>query len=218
MYKLALFLAVVFTTNTCKKDRVTDCDQPIAYTKESTTLTPNNWQYFSEDALAIESMQPKVYEQTSEGLKIYSDGYRSGARLSSSEKVCLEDRVLYVKWKCEDGYSFNEYCVSLYYDKNGYGGDSKVRTDITRFTTSNSWNNSVVIQPNKWYYTRVKINNGTADAVTAVGDYDTNAGTVIETIQTSLKETTGYLAIRVGDSYGGRNAAIILNNYSVSDR
>jgi hypothetical protein len=40
-----------------------------------------------------------------EGLKIYSDGYRSGARLSSSKKVCLEDRMLYVKWKCEDGYS-----------------------------------------------------------------------------------------------------------------
>ena len=218
MLKFALFLAVVFVTNTCKKENISGCDEPVAYIKESTTPGPDNWQYFSEDALAIKSMQAGVYEQTSEGLKIYSDGYRSGARLSSSEKVCVRDRVLYVKWKCEDGYAFNEYCVSLYYDKNGYGGDDKVRTDITRFTTNNSWNNSVVIASNKWYYTRISITDGIAHAVTAINDYDTNGGSVIETAQASLKETTVYLAIRVGDTYGGRNATITVNNYSVSDK
>jgi hypothetical protein len=64
MLKFTLFLAVVFVTNTCKKDKISDCDQPISYAKESTTIAPNNWEYFSEDALATKSMQPGVYEQT----------------------------------------------------------------------------------------------------------------------------------------------------------
>jgi hypothetical protein len=129
----------------------------------------------------------------------------------------VENKVLYVKWKCEDGNMFNEYCVSLYYDKNGYGGDNKVRTDITRFTTNNSWNNSVVIDPDTWYFTRIQVINGTAIAITAIHDYNTNGGTVIESVQTPLKQTTGYVAVRVGDSWGGNNATLTLNEFLITD-
>ena len=219
MYKLYLFFVLVFFNNTCKKENLSneDCDQPVAYIKEYTTIAPNNWEYFSEKDITMKNMQPGVYEQTSEGLKIYADGYRNGARLSSFEKVCVENKVLYVKWKCEDGNMFNEYCVSLYYDKNGYGGDNKVRTDFTRFTTNNSWNNSVVIDPDTWYFTRIHVVNGTAIAITAINDYNTNGGTVIESVQTPLKQATGHVAVRVGDSWGGNEATLTLNNFLITD-
>ena len=220
MYKFYLLLLLPLSNNTCKKENIsnTDCNQPVAYIKEYTTLTSKNWEYFSEKDLIIKTQQSGVYEQTNDGLKIYAAGYRNGARLSSFEKVCVENKVLYVKWKCEDGNMFNEYCVSLYYDKNGYGGDNKVRTDITRFTTNNSWNNSVVIDPDTWYFTRIQIVDGTAIAVTAINDYNTNGGTVIESVNTPLKGTTGYVAIRVGDSYGGNDATITLNNFLITDK
>ena len=219
MYKYYLLLLLSLSNNTCKKENIsnTDCNQPVAYIKEYTTLTSKNWEYFSEKDLTMKNQQPGVYEQTNEGLKIYADGYRNGARLSSFEKVCVENKVLYVKWKCEDGNMFNEYCVSLYYDKNGYGGDNNVRTDITRFTTHNSWNNSVVIDPATWYFTRIQIVDGTAIAVTAIRDYNTNGGTIIESVNTPLKETTGYVAVRVGDSYGGSNATLTLNDFLIAD-
>jgi hypothetical protein len=219
MYKYYLLLLLPLSNNTCKKENIsnTDCNQPVAYIKEYTTLTSKNWEYFSEKDLTMKTQQPGVYEQTNEGLKIYADGYRNGARLSSFEKVCVENKVLYVKWKCEDGSMFNEYCVSLYYDKTGYGGNNKVRTDITRFTTNNSWNNSVVIDPDTWYFTRIMIVDGAAIAVTAVNDYNTNGGTVIESVNTPLKKTTGYVAIRVGDSYGGNDATLTLNNFLITD-
>ena len=220
MYKFYLLLLLPLSNNTCKKENIsnTDCNQPVAYIKEYTTLTSKNWEYFSEKDLIIKTQQSGVYEQTNDGLKIYAAGYRNGARLSSFEKVCVENKVLYVKWKCEDGNMFNEYCVSLYYDKNGYGGDNKARTDITRFTTHNSWNNSVVIDPDTWYFTRIQIVDGTAIAVTAINDYNTNGGTVIESVNTPLKGTTGYVAIRVGDSYGGNDATITLNNFLITDK
>jgi len=219
MFKYFFLLILSVSTNTCSKEKISnaDCNQPVAYIKEYTTLTAKNWEYFSEKDLTMKSLQPGVYEQTGEGLKIYADGYRSGARLSSFEKVCLENKVMYVKWKCEGGNMFNEYCVSLYYDKNGYGGDNKVRTDITRFTTNNSWNNSIVIDSDTWYFTRIQVINGTAVAITAIHDYNTNGGTVIESVQTPLKQTTGHVAVRVGDSWGGNNATLTLNNFLITD-
>jgi len=219
MFKYFFLLILPVSTNTCSKEKIRNADfnQPVAYIKEYTTLTSNHWQYFSEKDLTIKEMWPGVYEQTREGLKIYADGYRNGARLSSFEKVCVENKVLYVKWKCEDGDMFNEYCVSLYYHKNGYGGDNNVRTDITRFTTNNSWNNSVVIEPDTWYFTRIEVVNGTAIAITAIHDYNTNGGTVIESVKTPLKETTGYVAIRVGDSWGGNDATVTLNDFLITD-
>jgi hypothetical protein len=41
---------------------------------------------------------------------------------------------------------------------------------------------------------------------------------LLKLLKPHLRKTTSYLAIRVGDSYGGRDAAIIVNNYSVSDK
>jgi hypothetical protein len=219
MFKYFFLLLLPFSNKTCNKEKISsvEANPPVAYEKEHRSLPSNEWQYFSEKDLTIKNMQPRVYEKTGEGLKIYADGYRNGARLSSSEKVCLENKLLYVKWKCEDGKMFNEYCVSLYYDKKGYGGDDNVRTDITRFTTDHSWNSSVVIDPDTWYFTRIQVVNDVAIAITAIRDYDTNGGTVIESVKTPLKETTGYVAIRVGDSYGSYNATVTLNSFLIRD-
>jgi hypothetical protein len=214
---LALGFLMILSLNCTKDESNPDPATSPCCQNSSMSMETSDWQFFSEQSLDIKSPGTTTYEKTADGIKLHGQAYRLGSRLSTPKDFCVKNTTLRVKWKANGGGAFADYRVSLYYDKLGYGGDDTKRIDFTSLSTFNTDNGSVLIQNDVWYYTRVRIIEGSATAYTATTNYDDQGGQIIQTRQTTITGVhAGYLAARMGDPFGGTGAYMVVNEYKIS--
>jgi hypothetical protein len=217
MFKVfALILSAVASLNTCSKIKVKNCEN--APVNKTFGMDVSGWDFYSEATREMQSPEQGRYEEQNGKLVFHGIDYRLGSRISTKEKYCIDNKVIYVKWKVGHSYGFSDYRCSFYYDKDGYGGDNTKRIDFNSCSISNTYNQSVLIQPGTWYYARISIDNSIATCTTSTGDYSNNNGQIIQTRTTTLPSAYGHLAIRQGDTFGGRESSITLAEYRISSK
>ncbi|KPA18840.1 PKD domain containing protein [Candidatus Magnetomorum sp. HK-1] len=145
-------------------------------------------------------------EKTDSGLKIYGTSYRWGNNLVSKDLFNFSDSEVYIKWLANGNNRYGAFGVSI------------VGVEGVRFTTDHSYNGSKIIQPNLWYYTRIKINEDYSfEIVTSTDDYDVNDGTFFDTKSGSIEYSKHEIVSRstislyFADVYSGNNAYMMIS-------
>ncbi|WP_162176212.1 FG-GAP-like repeat-containing protein [Candidatus Magnetobacterium casense] len=177
------------------------------YKATSTTipLTPANWNEYKEwvfDSTGNMSV-------TSDGLQFNGYGYRVGAELASKSTFNFIGSETYIKWKAH-GAGYMGAGILLWNTSPPTKAIS-----IGSMTTHHSWEGSVVISDDTWYYTRIKVNSdNTYQSVTATGNYDNNGGTVFLTVPGTITNQSdfqnGAISALLGDNYGGTASYVTL--------
>lgn len=157
------------------------------------------------------------WEKTSDGIKFYGSGYRTGGAIVANPVENFSDASIYVKWMAHGG------------DGNYMGISPAVgvvnSSDwidwgvIPNYTTNHSWNGSNVLPQDIWLYTRIDIHPDlTWKYFTATGNYDNQGGSTLYTSSYSAammgesdllwhdRVENGMLSIGLGDNYGGTSA------------
>lgn len=152
-----------------------------------------------------------LFETTAEGLKFSGNQYRTSSTLKPKTFSDLRNGTVYVKWRPNGANQYTTFGVHIYRN-NG--------ADISSGcwgTTHNSYNGSVVLSDNAWYFTRIAFGSTDYSSFTATGDYDNSGGTVVTTLGQSgsaLGASLSQAAIgfNFNDNYGGT-----LANMTISD-
>lgn len=213
----ALIILLAFQTSFDKCGRkntelstVSDC-----YT-ELNLINFNNWEFYSEDEKKFKPGGPGIFVHNSEGLKFYGTSTRYGGRISTKESYDLKNKVIYVKWKVSGGYSFNNYAISLYYDKNIPAPEIDFKTDFNDATTDHSYLGSLLIENDEWYFSKIIINETNAICITSAGNYNDAGGKILRTDHKIIKFTAGWLAIRSGDTYSGKETSVTVAEFHLA--
>ena len=149
-----------------------------------------------------------VWEETSEGLKVYGTAYRGGNSIFSKSFYNFRDSELLVKWMPNggDGYNYAHFHSHI----------NRI-CRIGGMTHHPHYLHDTRIYDNTWYYTRIKINTDrTYAAIMSTGDYDINGGLVVRsdsgTISDDVWEYIEKTNIRMafGDNYAGTSAYMII--------
>jgi hypothetical protein len=172
-------------------------------------MSTAQWDCFDEDSRTFKTPGEYVFDSTGEGLKFYGSEYRAGSRISFHDQLDLANKTVYIKWKPNGNNNFTDFRVSIYYDKEAYGGDGTKRTDLTSCSTHNVYNHSSFVSDNTWYYTRLEFKKDNVLAVTASRNYDDSKGKVIQKKKTDISSATGYFAFRMGDTYSKSSFTVI---------
>lgn len=216
MVKLFLTLLTILPLTCRKVPLPPGCETYPA--NKSIGMQVSEWDFYSEKSHELLPPAQGRYEQGNDELRFYGITYRLGSRLSTKEKYCIANKVIYVKWKVGKSNGFSDYHCSFYYDKMALASDDEKRVDFSYGSVHNTWDGSVLIEPDTWYYTRISIENGNAISTTATNGYSKQGGHEIQTMVRTLPSTYGYLAIRQGDTYGGNQSSITVGEYRISDR
>ena len=173
--------------------------------KQSITIPTqiSNWILYGENTQTFLNPGAGVYEQVGDSIKFFGQAYRKGSRLSTKDDFCVKNTTLYIKWKAFTAGQFTNLNIDLYYHKDASAPEAFQRMDLTNFTAISSYNGSTIAAQNTWYYTRVRFLDGTFTSVTATGNYDSNGGSVVETLNKSIQLHAGWISFLNGDAYGG---------------
>jgi len=178
----ALSLVSLVYFNTCNKNEPANNQSSSACcVNASLNMEASDWDFFSEKTLDLNPSGSQTYFNSSEGIKLMAQAYRHGGRISTKKDFCIKNSTVEVKWKANGASQFADFRISLYYDKTGYGGDDLKRVDFTSLTTANTYNKSVLIHENVWYFTRIVVREGSAAAYTSTGNYNDIGGNIIQT-------------------------------------
>jgi hypothetical protein len=224
----ALF-SVVLLFSACKKNNDTDSNPttPTAPTTNPTTtdsvvvITSNasNWRYFGTQTERYHAVTNGMFEVTSEGVKAYGQAARYGGFLVTSDSFNLNNKTVYMKWKGNDGGQFTTFVMAAVYpDSLVYSGTSNTRNfkDINNLSSPTSYNGSVVISNDTWYYTTLRVTNGGYYlSTTASGNYDILGGNIIESRAGYIPRGKVRISMRVGDPYAGTGAYVIVNELKI---
>ncbi|MFC1957399.1 hypothetical protein ACFLX0_01075 [Chloroflexota bacterium] len=160
------------------------------------------------------------WEQTTEGIKVYGAGYREGHQgLQSKAMYNFEGTETRIKWQANGGSgAYSAFWVFLISD---YVPETAENSGLVRggyFTTDHSWKESVVIDVDTWYYTRIVVNpDSQYTAVTATGGYDDAGGSIIyEGTGEYENAHNGNIAVIFNDNYGGTETYIIVGEVITS--
>lgn len=154
------------------------------------------------------------WEKTSDGIKVYGSGYRSGGSIAANPVEDFSDATVYIKWMVRGGDSGEYTGVGLHPGilNSSDWVDSAI---YTPYTTNHSWSGSQVLPQDSWLYTRLDINpDMTWQYYTATGNYDDQNGSILFTSSLSRQDPalwhdtveSANLWIGLGDNYGGTSA------------
>lgn len=162
----------------------------------------------------IKIMDSQKGENTIDGIKAYGAGHRLGQQGIYSKQIFdFADSETFVVWKPIG--PLNKYAAFWVYLFSDYvpetGGHSGAAS-AGFFTTDHSWENSIVLDHNVRYFTRIKVNaDGSYEAVTATGDFDTGGGKVIHTKTGQYENANeGSIVIGFNDNYGGTETYVLV--------
>jgi hypothetical protein len=154
------------------------------------------------------------WEQTAEGIKVYGAGYREGHQgLQSKTMYNFEGTETRIKWQANGGSgAYAAFWVFLISD---YVPETAENSGLVRggfFTTDHSWKESVVIDVDTWYYTRIVVQpDRQYTAVTAAGNYDDDGGSVIYSGDGEYNHAhNGNIVVIFQDNYGGTETCIMV--------
>ena len=138
-----------------------------------------------------------------------------GSFLITTRSYELRNRTVYMKWKGNDGGAFVGYVVAVVYNAFVSIGTVKSYYDFNSCSSPTTYNGSIVVSNNQWYYTTIKVTNNSFTATTATGNYGDKGGTVIENRNGSLINTHGKISLRNGDAYAGNASYIVINELKI---
>ncbi len=117
------------------------------------------------------------FEETSEGLKINTTGYRNGNRVFSKEFFNFSDKDIYIKWIYHNGGRYMRGSIGVTNSGANSGEFSSFPSD-------------------QWLYTRIKINSSDKKgiAITCTGDYDnaSSPGVVVKQNSYTIADSKWY--------------------------
>lgn len=201
---LTIFIFIIFSS--CQKEM---CIRPAENTPviERDINIPmdfDNWVLYGENDNAFLDPAPNVFERIGDNLKFWGQAYRRGSRLSTRKTFYLKDKTLFMKWKANTANKYSNLNIALYYRRDAPGAANTERLDLTNFSGFSIYNGSDVALPDTWYFTKVKFADSSFVSVTALGDYDSNGGTVVETISKFGFALGGWISFLNGDAYAGQ--------------
>jgi hypothetical protein len=182
-------------------------------------MASTNWNAFNFVNSSLMTPGPTTYSTTAEGVKFVGQAYRNGARLQTKNEIRFTNKVIYYKWKVNGGGMFTDIAPLIKYDPLSLDGNPAVQgVKLDHFSVQTTFNGTVLVQNDTWYYTRVVPVAGTDNYTvkTATGNYDNNGGTVISTKTVPIYTKSGYIALSFADAYAGTNAYAILGECKVA--
>ncbi len=212
---ITLFLIVVQNTSCTKKDVIVKTiTDTLNYAVDTNfVMKSGNWGYFSFSTLSTVQSSTATYFNQNDTLVALGQGYRLGGRLQTMKEFNINGKVVYYKWKVLSGGQFAAIVPQLKYDPNTTDNIPPVQNvDFVTLSTHNSYNGSVLIQDNTWYFTRIAAVVGTNnyECTTSINNYSNLNGTTISTQSVPVYTKSGYIAIRMGDCYSGAGASFML--------
>jgi hypothetical protein len=201
----ALLLIQSFSSCTKKCDPEEPKKDPI-----EVPLTATNWDCFRVLSQTYTAPAPGKFEFTGEGVKGFGEAYRHGCFLVTTGHWDVNNRTIYMKWKGNDGGQFCGFVISLVYN----GGVTSYK-DLNLTSSPTSWDGSVIVSNDVWYYTSVKFTNGAYLTKTATGNYAENGGTVVETRNGTAAETKAHISLRNGDPYAGAASYVVVGELKI---
>ena len=219
VFILAIF--VLATTSSCKKTVTKTVTDTVQVRAVDTTFVMNaqSWNAFSYLTLALLDSGASTYQTTAEGVKMVGQSPRYGARLQTKSEFGFYNKVVYFKWKGSGGGQFAAFVPQIKYDILSNDSDPQIQgVDLAFFSVSGTATGSTLVQENTWYYTRMVPVAGTDtyQVITSTGNYNNAGGTVINTRNVPLYTKSGYLALRIGDPFGGTNAYCIFGECKIA--
>ncbi len=143
-----------------------------------------------------------AWEETAEGLRAYSFGYREHGRVYTRKLFDFLDSETFVKWKVDGNGDYLTAGPQIWY-----------LVAPTDFSTDRVFGGTKLIADNTWYYTRMRIQaDGNWTVVTTTGDYDVSGGSAFDSRSSALDARgmelirAAVLQMHVNDTYGGADA------------
>ncbi|MGB4771478.1 MAG: hypothetical protein WBP58_08465 [Chitinophagaceae bacterium] len=208
-----LTLLIVCTISSCsKEDSPKEADIVLG-------MNTNTWDYFSYKTLTTVPTGSTTFFSTNDTLVGLGQAARLGGRFQTKKQHDITGKVLYYKWKVSSGGQFTAIVPQLKYDPTTTDGLPPVQNvDLMSHSTLNSFNGSILVSENTWYYTRIAAQSETNNFVctTATGNYSSKGGSVVATVNTTVYTKCGFLAIRMGDCFAGINAKFMLAECKIS--
>lgn len=202
-----LFLVMACIGTSCTKDEVPKEADTVL------TMNTSTWDYFSYKTLATVPSGATTYFNLNDTLTGLGQASRLGGRFQTKTQYDISGKVLYMKWKVSSGGQFAAIVPQIKYDPTTTDGLPPIQNvDLMYHSTVNSFNGSILVLENTWYYTRIvtQAESNNVVCTTATGNYSNQGGTVIGSSNTTVYTKCGYLAIRMGDCYAGINAKFML--------
>lgn len=217
-------ICLFFLTTSCTKTETitkveTKTDTLQVAAKDTTfAMDVSGWDFFTYPAFLSPGVS--TYTNTAEGIKFFAQAPRTGARLQVKNEVGFKDKTLLYKWKATGGGQFTDIVLSVKYVPTTGDGDPAIQgVDLEKYSVVQSYNGSILVQPDTWYYSRVSAQKGTNNyqVITATGNYDNKGGTQIAAKIIPIYTKHGYPAIRLGDPYAGSAANAVLGECKIAE-
>jgi hypothetical protein len=202
------FVLLIQSLTSCTKK--CDPEHPPANDSVVVQMNESSWDCFRVFSQKYTAPAPGKFEFTAEGVKGFGEQYRHGCFLITTGHWDINNRTLYMKWKGNDGGQFCGFVVSLVYN----GGVTNYK-DLNLTSSPTSYEGSIIVSNDTWYYTSVKVTNGQYTTKTATGNYAENGGTVIENRSGTLEMTEGHISLRNGDPYAGAASYVVVNELKI---
>jgi len=210
-------LLLAFTTS-CKKETITKTVHDTLYLPApKTTITVPmdtlHWKLIQFNTLTNASYyptDPTKFFKSPEGVKGYCSVTRQEFGLTTAETFDLAGRTVYFKWKTSGAGQFST--VALFISRDGLivpdnqfsNTPDRLPYYMTNLSTTTTFNGSLLIAEDTWYYSRIAVSGGNYTCTTSTSDYDDKGGTVVETKSGPLLNSAiGTIGIYDLDPYAG---------------
>ena len=164
------------------------------------------------------------WQETPDGLQFFGSGYRAGTIAYTKQLANLADATIWLKWKADGGDGYGWYpAPHTYMGANaGVGQWNDTAKQLLgigydRVTTNHSWDGSVVIAHDTWYYSRIVITPDRHFTTTiATGNYDDQGGTIFHQLTREIPtDAWAYICqatifFNLDDNYGAQHATMTI--------
>jgi hypothetical protein len=184
-------------------------------------MNAKNWSGFSYETDKKVDSGTSTFYTTSEGIRFVAQEYRLGIRIQTRSEFGFRGKNVYMKWKAYNNNQFAAIVPQLKYDPTSADAVPFIQgLDLAYYSLQSTWQGSILLQPNIWYYTRWVPVAGTDDytIITSVGNYDNSGGTIVANRTTPIYTKSGYIGLRIGDPFGGTGAYAVLAECRVSGK
>lgn len=184
-------------------------------------MNAKNWSGFSYETDKKVDSGTTTYYTTAEGIRFVAQNYRLGIRIQTKSEYGFRGKNVYMKWKAYNNNQFAAIVPQLKYDPTSADAVPFIQgLDLAYYSLNNTWQESILVQPNTWYYTRWVPVAGTDEyrIITSTGNYDNSGGTIVANKITIIYTKSGYLGLRIGDPFGGTGAYAVLAECRVSGK
>jgi hypothetical protein len=160
-------------------------------------------------------------ELTSEGMRVFNCGYRTGFFTYTKTTYNLVDTEVFIKFKPFGDGQYSGFGLAVSGADAVAHGYLLPDRSFPFGTTHHSYNGSIVINDGTWYFGRFKVKaDKTFETTLSTGNYDLNGGVPIQQVKGTIADIDwGYfknarLAVSGGDNYSAA-AYVVLGELKI---